>query len=306
MADAVEWVARHRGLEHLFHYLDDFLLIWGFPWRLRSWRARAILLLFEVDTATLELRLPERKILELKGLIGEWYKRKSCRKRELPSLAGKLQHACKVVKPGRSFLRRVFELLAGVSLDCHHVRLNASFHSDLRWREAFLEEWNGTSILVRLPVEGLRMVDLYSDASGGFGCGAWWGHRWLRFAWPDQWGGRNNTLKEIVPVVLAGSVWGPLWFGVRVVAHVDNEAAVAVLNSGYSKEGGIMHLIRILFFIVAFYQISLSACHIPGTQNGIADAISRDNLPVFFSLLQVADRWPAPIPQALVALLVTE
>ena len=155
-------------------------------------------------------------------------------------------------------------------------------------------------------MEGLRAVDLYSDASGGFGCGAWWGHRWLQFAWPDQWGGRNITLKELVPVVLACAVWGPLWFGARVVAHVDNEAAVAVLNSGYSKEGEIMHLIRSLFFIVASYQISLSARHIPGTQNGAADAISRDNLPLFFSLLQVADRWPAPIPQALVALLVTE
>ena len=38
-------------------------------------------------------------------------------------------------------------------------------------------------------------------------------------------------------MVLAWVVWGPLWFGARVVAHVDNEAAVAVLNSGYSKEG---------------------------------------------------------------------
>ena len=38
---------------------------------------------------------------------------------------------------------------------------------------------------------------------------------------------------------------------------MDNEAAVAVLNPGYSKEGEIMHLIRSLFFIVASYQISL-------------------------------------------------
>ena len=96
-------------------------------------------------------------------------------------------------------------------------------------------------------------------------------------------GGRNITLKEIVQVVYACAVWGPLCFSARVMANVENEAAVAVMNSGYSKVGEIMHLIRSLFFIVAFYQISLSACHIPGTQNGIADAISRDNLPVFFS-----------------------
>ena len=107
-------------------------------------------------------------------------------------------------------------------------------------------------------------------------------------------------------MVLACAVWGPQWFGARVVAHVDNEAAVAVLNSGYSKEAQVMQLIRSLFFIVAYHQISLSACHIPGTLNGAADAISRDNLSLFFSLLQVANSQPAPIPSALVALLVTE
>ena len=62
------------------------------------------------------------------------------------------------------------------------------------------------------------------------------------------------------------------------MAHVDNEGAVVVLSSGYSKEGQIMHLMNSLFFIVANYQISLKACHIPGSQNGAADAISRDNI----------------------------
>ena len=81
----------------------------------------------------------------------------------------------------------------------------------------------------------------------------------------------------------------PLWFGTRVVAHVDNEAAVALLNLGYSKEGEIMHLIKIF---VAFYQILLSACHIiPGAQNGTSDAIS-----LFFSLLQVVDWWTGGRP----------
>ena len=85
-----------------------------------------------------------------------------------------------------------------------------------------------------------------------------------------------------------------------------NEGAVAVVNSGYSKNGQIMHLMRCLFFIVANYQILLMACHIPGAQNGAADVISRDNLPRFFSLLQVANPTPTPVPDLLVALLVTE
>ena len=260
----------------------------------------------EMDSIAMELRLPQKKISELKGLIRCWLGRRSCVKRELQSLVGKLQHACKVVRPGRSFLRRMFELLAGVHKDHHHIRLNTSFRSDLVWWDTFLEAWNGKSILRRPFDDAVEDVSLFSDASGSFGCGAWWARHWFQFAWPDCWGGRNITLKEILPVVLACAVWGPQWRGRKVVAHVDNEGAVAVLNSGSSKKGQIMHLMRSLFFIVAHYQISLRACHVPGAQNGIADAISRDNLSLFFSLLQAADPTPTHLPELLVALLVTE
>ena len=67
-----------------------------------------------------------------------------------------------------------------------------------------------------------------------------------------------------------------------------------------------MHLMRSLFFIVAHYQISLRASHVPGAQNGTADAISRNNLSLFFSLLQAADSTPTHLLELLVALLVME
>ena len=70
-------------------------------------------------------------------------------KRGLQSLVGKLQRAHEVVKPGRSFLRRIFELLAGAHKDHHHIRLNTSFRLDLVWWDTFLEAWNRKSILRR-------------------------------------------------------------------------------------------------------------------------------------------------------------
>lgn len=39
----------------------------------------------------------------------------SCRSRELQSLVGKPQHVCKVVRPGWTFLRSMFELLKGMA-----------------------------------------------------------------------------------------------------------------------------------------------------------------------------------------------
>ena len=29
VADVVEWVVRVHGVSELFHYLDDFLVVWG-------------------------------------------------------------------------------------------------------------------------------------------------------------------------------------------------------------------------------------------------------------------------------------
>ena len=89
------------------------------------------------------------------------------------------------------------------------------------------------------------------------------------------------------------------------IAHVDNEAAVSVLNSGYSKESQIMHLVRCLFFLSAHFQLCVRARHIPGVDNVLADAVSRGNHDLFFSCLQTADLVPAVVPDALVALLVS-
>ena len=64
-----------------------------------------------------------------------------------------------------------------------------------------------------------------------------------------------------------------------------------------------MQMIRCLFFIRAFFDISLCVVHIPSHLNTGADAISRNNLQVFH--MQVPEALPAPsvIPAALLDLL---
>jgi len=91
-----------------------------------------------------------------------------------------------------------------------------------------------------------------------------------------------------------------------VHVHSDNEAVVAVVNSGYSKDPQMMHLVRCLFFVLAMWDISLHACHIPGILNTVADAISRDNIPLLFSKVPDASPTPTPIPAELVDLLITQ
>lgn len=61
-----------------------------------------------------------------------------------------------------------------------------------------------------------------------------------------------------------------------------------------------MHLLRCLFFIEARFEFGLSCVHLPGAENGQADALSRNDMASFRSKVPAADQEPQPIPTQLV------
>ena len=64
-----------------------------------------------------------------------------------------------------------------------------------------------------------------------------------------------------------------------------------------------MHLLQCLFFLEAHFGFDHLVSHIPGRENSAVDALSKDNVINFFSLLPQAPRMPSPMPQALCELL---
>ena len=90
-----------------------------------------------------------------------------------------------------------------------------------------------------------------------------------------------------------------------VHVHTENEAVVVVVNSGYSKDPQIRHLVRYLFFVLVAWDISLYSHHIAGVLNTVVDAVSRGNIPPLFLKVPDADPMPTMIPAELVELLVT-
>ena len=110
------------------------------------------------------------------------------------------------------------------------------------------------------------------------------------------------AVKEMVPVVIGCMVWGHEWRGQVVHVHYDNEAVVAVINSGHSKDDQMM---RCLFFVLAAWDIAIYACHIPGLLNSVADAVSCNNIPLLFAKVPEATCHPTRLPQEVIHLLVT-
>ncbi len=181
------------------------------------------------------ISLPSDMLMRLRSLIREWTVKKSCTKRELLSLIGFLQHACRVIRPGRAFLRRMIDLSMCARALHHRVRQNAGFRSDLKWWDCFLPIWNWTCPMSSV-VKGESRVVLTSDASGSWGCGAYTSTgRWFQLRLPSSWSDIHITAKELLPIVLATALWGRYWQGSSVTCRCDNMAVVAIVNSGRSK-----------------------------------------------------------------------
>ena len=102
-------------------------------------------------------------------------------------------------------------------------------------------------------------------------------------------------MKELVPVVVAAALWGWQWQGNHIYFHSDKMAVVSILNTR-------MSLLRCFSFIVHFIAFMFHM-HVPGAMNAAADAQSRNNLPLFSSLVPQACQYAIPI--ALVKLLIT-
>lgn len=168
-----------------------------------------------LDTVAMEMSLPADKLHHLREALAMWRGKKACTKRELQSLIGSLSHACKVVKPGRTFLRRLIDLSTLASKPHHFVRLNRDARSNIECWYRYAADWNRVSMLRNsTPCYGNPTV--VSDASGRWGCGAFWAEKWFQLQWHDQLHDTHITVKELIPIVLAAAVWGPQWLGKTV------------------------------------------------------------------------------------------
>ena len=94
----------------------------------------------------MEARLPMEKVTRMTELIESFLHRKSCTKRELLSLLGHLNYACRVIYPGRAFVSYLIRLSCTVKELHHHIKLSNECRLDLKLWYMFLQNWNGISL----------------------------------------------------------------------------------------------------------------------------------------------------------------
>ena len=193
LTQAVTRMMARRGFNTVLAYLDDFLIIGdsrrecelaynelvnllselGF---IINWEKvigptqRLTFLGIEIDTVLRQLCLPESKLCELRELLRDALIRRSITKQELQSLVGKLNFAARVVFGGRTFLRRIIDVMNTLSRPHHRTRVNKQLRADLSWWANFLSVFNGNTFFV--DSEPVSSNEFSTDAcpigGGGF------------------------------------------------------------------------------------------------------------------------------------------
>ena len=199
----------------------------------------------------------------------------SCKLKDLQWLVGKLSHACTVVPQGRTFLRRVLDLLKGHSgKQSRFIRLNKECKLDIeRWR-SLLPNWDGVYFFDLRDWAPVPDLFLGTDASGSKGYGVFYSGEWFNGSWSDAQQSLSIAYKELFTMVIACHVWGSKWRDHRIQFCCDNQGVVAVISSGTFKDTRLMQLLRELFLCAARFNFMVTAKHVPGKENAIADFLS--------------------------------
>jgi Reverse transcriptase (RNA-dependent DNA polymerase) len=311
-ATAAEWIVKNNiQLEHLLHYIDDYLgavkgkeeaamklrlmLDWfnrlGIPVSLEKVEGPEQQLTFlgiMIDIQRKEIRLDNVKLQQARELLRSWEMKVKCTRKELLSLSGWFYWATKVVRGGRTFLRRIVDAARYRKHNGLQV-IEPSVKGDLIWWTKFLSQYNGISMLPESnwTESWSNECQLFTDASS-IGYGARWGDKYTYGKWNANQlskvqgvAGIVIAVLELCGIVIAAITWGQEWKGKRITVRCDNTGAVAAINNGSCQNELLMNLVRELWYTSCTHLFELRAVHVPGVVNVDADDLSRDYVEKF-------------------------
>ncbi len=245
------------------------------------------------------LSLPAGKHKEILDLLHRWLIKTSCTLTELQSLIGSLIFASKCIPAGRLFTRRLIAMLSHEKTTANkNIILNADFFCDINWWIEFLPKWNGKALFLEPHWTRACTVQLYTDASATLGCGGFYDGAWFQSRWPGWLLSANPCIEflEMFPILIALQLWGHTFSKKRLIFHCDNLGATQAWSSYNSKNRGVLELMRRMVTVAAKFNFTITIKHIPGLDNGIADALSRFQMTKFHRLVPNAACSPVPIP----------
>ncbi|XP_029927907.1 uncharacterized protein LOC115373572 [Myripristis murdjan] len=322
VSEALCWIFLNRvRVPSLLHFLDDFLLIdpphdnsgsslsklkllfqyLGVPLSDEKTSGPATRLEFlgiTLDTVEMKASLPAEKLERIREITHSVTAYQEITKQQMLSLLGHLNFAMRVVPQGRSFISRLLDMAASVPNLRDKILLDDGCRSDLKFWSHLLNHWNGVSFFYDDLVYSSDSLKFFTDAAPSVGFGGYFQGQWFASRWPKSFPkvDSSSALYEIYPIAVACHVWGKSWKRKRIAVQCDNEAVVGIINKGRSASREIMPFMRSITWLSVTHNFIITARHVPGRANVIADSLSRFNFQVFKTLCPEASPTPTAVP----------
>lgn len=120
---------------------------------------------------------------------------------------------------------------------------------------SFMEQFNGHSLWQRDFVL-VQELQLFTDAAGSLGFGAFFDGRWCAGPWHSSWVEnkvtRNVVLLKLFPVVVSLVLWGRGFSDRRILLHTDNKGVLFMVNCLLSKCPLVVNICFLVFSSPSF------------------------------------------------------
>ena len=233
-----------------------------------------------LDSTKMEMRMSSDRIAAIRSELILWRNKSHGSKRQLLSLLGKLVFLSRIIRPGRTFTRRLIECTKNIKFLHYKTRLSRAARDDIAWWLQCMSNWNSKSVFYDQFWTNAEDLGFKCDASN-FGFGAVFLNKWIAGVFSEEERLLSIEWRELYAIVMACNCWGKFLTKKRFLIYSDNLSIVQSVNKGSSKSAPVMSLIRTLFFIACKNNFECRVRHISGVDNTEADLLSRGRIGSF-------------------------
>ena len=226
------------------------------------------------DLVRMLLFIAQEKLNDIKKLLAKWRKLQSATKKQVQSIAGKLQFISLCVKPGRVFILRLYAWIG--TMQDGLVKIPNQVRKDLEWWDKYLDSYNGVSMMYAEPIY-CTQHSFATDASM-VGMGAFNEGKYICEVFPDEilrTHGINIAHLEMLALYLALKVWMEKIGTSKLYIECDNMAVVRVLQGQSAKDELLQTYLREITYLIATHNCEICINYIDTKSNKIPDMFSR-------------------------------
>ena len=259
--------------EHLLHILHSMGLKEA-PDKMVPPCMVMVFLGIEVNTITLTLSIPLAKWREIRRVLAQWENKKFANLKEVQTLAGLLNFACRCVCSGRVYLSCILNFLRTFK-KAKVQRVVDPVHKDIQWWIDFAPLYNRTSLMLDTEWTDLKQwVSSDSCLTGGGVASDSFVIAW-KFPKLVLDLKLNINQLECLMLVIAFRAMGSCLNRKKLILKCDNMVTVLAVNTGASKDNFIQSCLRELHVHLALLSCDIKAVYLTTKQNKLSDALSR-------------------------------